>query len=494
MSERKSAVLNITKALAGASFTVLAAIGSASGNIWLAGLSALPAASFTASDTIGTQLKQLARKDELLELPLPPWWMNDAHAWQDLCDQIAGHFPTILGAMATSLQRCQELITAEVVLRCFIEAAMAECHPQAFDRDLWNRACEFLAPRLLNSIQLALAPLIEQKQREQQLADTHTTALSTQKMADLFHKFYAEQHTVTGQITMPNTQPQTQLTSAPEQPDTASVATHAAEHSATGPRAVVLTAIPVEYLAVRAHLHDLREQVHPFGAVYERGSFSTPTTAWDVLLVEAGAGNDGVAAMATQAINYFSPDIMFFVGVAGGIKDVRLGDVVVATKVYGYEYGKEEDIFKTRPSVFHSTFRMEQRAKAEARRSDWLQRLAPLLPALPPRVFVAPIAAGNKVIASTASPVFKLLRSHFNDAIAVEMEGHGFLAVAHATSHIEAVVVRGISDLLDNKTQADSANFQELAACYASAFAFELLAKLQIVDLAHYRTTAPRSL
>jgi tetratricopeptide (TPR) repeat protein/nucleoside phosphorylase len=241
-------------------------------------------------------------------------------------------------------------------------------------------------------------------------------------------------------------------------------------------RAVILTALRVEYEAVRAHLTEVYEETHSKGNVYERGIFSVAAEQWEVGIVEVGEGTARAAQETDRAIAHFEPSVAFFVGVAGGVKDVGLGDVVVATKVYGYESGKAEAEFLPRPDVGNSTFRMQQRAKAEARKNDWLRRLgAPL--SSPPRVFVAPIAAGEKVVASTQSATWQFLRHHYGDALAVEMEGRGFLQAAFANPDVEAVVVRGISDLIDKKGEADAGGSQAIASRHASAFAFEMLAK-----------------
>ena len=244
-------------------------------------------------------------------------------------------------------------------------------------------------------------------------------------------------------------------------------------------RAVILTAIPVEFVAVRAHLTDLQEEIHSEGTIYERGSFLSNGQLWQVGIVEVGAGNAEAAVETKRAIDYFKPSVVLFVGIAGGIKDVALGDVVAATKVYGYESGKVvEESFQPRPNTSLVSYRLEQRAKAEARKDDWLQRIGESIPTPKPCAFTGAIAAGDKVVASTNSDVYKLLRSNYGDALAVEMESHGFLKAVRANPEINALIIRGISDLIEGKSNADATGSQEKAARHASAFAFEILAKV----------------
>lgn len=248
--------------------------------------------------------------------------------------------------------------------------------------------------------------------------------------------------------------------------------------------AVILTALPVEYQAVRAHLHNPQEEIHPEGTIYERGVFLSHKQSWEIGLVETRMGAARAAFEAERAIDYFKPNVILFVGIAGGLKAVTIGDIVVATKIYGYESGKAETSFLTRPEVGISTYRMIQRAQAVARNTSWLRRIQPNPPPLPPKAFIAALAAGEKVVASTLSDTWKLLRQSYEDAIAVEMEGYGFLQAVHGNQRVEALVVRGISDLVEGKSEADAAGMQEIAANHASAFAFEVLAQLTAEELA----------
>ena len=247
------------------------------------------------------------------------------------------------------------------------------------------------------------------------------------------------------------------------------------------PRAVILTAIPLEYLAVRSHLSDVCELVHPKGNVYEKGIFNGLYHDWEICIAEVGPGNYTSAMEAERAINYFEPEVALFVGIAGGIKDVILGDVVAAEKAYGYERGKVSSAgFLPRPGVVKSSYIIYERAKAEARKEDWKKRL-PVDNQLDTIAVIAkPIAAGEKVIAETRSEVYELIKSVYSDAVAVEMEGSGFYEACHANNDLQFLIIRGISDLLNNKSETDAQGYQQIAARNASAFAYEVLSKFKV--------------
>lgn len=253
-------------------------------------------------------------------------------------------------------------------------------------------------------------------------------------------------------------------------------ARRAVEQARPKKTAVILTALAVEQGAVLAHLENLHEVVHEAGTVYRVGSFASPTTDWTVATALIGAGNAGAAFEAERAVQQFDPEVVLFVGVAGGIKDVALGDVVAATDVFGYHSGKAGDTFTARPDVGSSSYKLVQRAQAEAQSGDWRARRRD--GEGEPAVVVAPIAAGEQVVASTRSETYQFIRANYDQAVAVEMEGRGFLEALHANQKVGALVVRGISDLLDAKDVTDDEGWQGRASANAAAFAFEVLEKL----------------
>ena len=240
--------------------------------------------------------------------------------------------------------------------------------------------------------------------------------------------------------------------------------------------AVILTALHIETRAVLRHLFDVREQTER-GTVFHVGRFAD----WLVAVAECGEGNVPAAVTVERAIARFKSEVALFVGVAGGVKDVRIGDALVSSKVYGYERGKDtKEGLAPRPVVQLSDYGLEQRARAMKLREDWRKRLDPNQTHAKPSIHVGPIAAGEKVVSSSSGAIAEYLKRNYGDTLGVEMEGQGFLAGVHINSPVQGCVVRGISDLLDGKAEADKAGSQERAADVASAVAFEMLATLHV--------------
>jgi nucleoside phosphorylase len=257
----------------------------------------------------------------------------------------------------------------------------------------------------------------------------------------------------------------------------ASFAPHPTNHLASMIDAVFITALPEEFSAVRAHLSERHEQLEQ-GTLYEIGRFQNEEVDCIVAVVQTGMGNPSSAAATERALTFFKPSFAFFVGIAGGLRDdLRIGDVVAADKVYGYEYGKAAATHQPRPeatSVYHEAV---QRAYAVVRDDLWQRRISPA-PVNKPVAMVKPIAAGEKVLVSEAAEDLRRLRAIYTDAHAVAMEEHGFAVAMRGHPRVCFAVVRGISDLIENKGHADKAGSHIVAARHAAAFAFEMLSGL----------------
>lgn len=238
---------------------------------------------------------------------------------------------------------------------------------------------------------------------------------------------------------------------------------------------VILTPIIVEYNAVKKHLSNLRPEINTSNmTIYEVGDFLDHT----IIIRLTGSGNFVLSNETEKCVNHFQPDIVLLVGVAGGIKDVAIGDIVVGTRAYDYESGKEHDLgMVSRDKGGFYNYELQEIARYESQSQDWLNRLEK--PERAYQVIFGPIASGEKVVATNKGLIYNLIKQHCNDAIAVEMESVGFYTAMRPYPTIKAANIRAISDLLNNKEKADKAGSQELASSNVAAFTFELISKLQ---------------
>lgn len=257
------------------------------------------------------------------------------------------------------------------------------------------------------------------------------------------------------------------------------------------PTVVILTAIQEEYLAVKEHLTNVVDGDRN-NTDYEIGIFEFKGKAIaNVIIRECGAKNTTASQETERAINYFSPNMMMFVGIAGSRKpnDFKIGDVIFPEKIYYYEGGKAAlNSFKARPDAVSPTFELLEKAKKERKKEDW-QTMIKGKYSDSVKANIGIIASGEQLIDHHDSEIGKILNEHYNDSSAVEMEGYGFAKAASRqgseTKSIIIGVVRGISDIIELPAdkQAEVSidrrpdNAKLFASDTAAAFAFWLILK-----------------
>ncbi|HLZ80850.1 MAG TPA: hypothetical protein VKP04_04400 [Ktedonobacteraceae bacterium] len=188
MSETTSAVINVSKSLAGVPLAALAWAGGATSIPWLAALLSLPSAILLASDTIGAQVAKLeSQKDELipLEISRPGWWTSDSRSWQNVCTEIVDHFPAILKRMAEYMRQEQRVKTMEVVQQVFIDALVLEQLTWASQPEERRKIGAVVASPILQNMGEILDPVIKQILQEEAFKDLRRTAENTDVLKEI---------------------------------------------------------------------------------------------------------------------------------------------------------------------------------------------------------------------------------------------------------------------------------------------------------------------
>lgn len=243
------------------------------------------------------------------------------------------------------------------------------------------------------------------------------------------------------------------------------------------PRVVVLCALSIEYEAVRTHLSDLAPYGDPNLVNWERGRFSGQHGDWDVVIAETGPENGPAGIETGRALTYFRPQVALYVGIAGGLGDakgVRAGDIIVPRRVYHYGTGKDGEAPGERARGESTDRRLLTAAQRVERAGKWSED-ATEGTAADARVRFEPIASGDRLMKSVEAGAYEMLRTHAEDAVAVDMESGGFLYATRQHERVRALVVRGVSDLLVDKKPDDDRTRQPLAAGHAAAYAFAVL-------------------
>jgi len=259
------------------------------------------------------------------------------------------------------------------------------------------------------------------------------------------------------------------------------------EFQAHPQRALIITTVDCENLAVKAHLTDPEILIGEKNALYEYGRFSDPAGEWLVVHVITSPGNSDAGLDTKEAFYEFGIfQVVMFVGIAGSLKeDIPIGSVVIGDYVYNGQSAKVTDTETLcRPHGLASARELLNAAKGLIHLNKWIDLIRapagidlPTKPypcSFPPLAFIKGIVSVDGVVAGDKSQRFAVLRSHFNDCGAVEMEGWGVMNAAHRES-TSAIIVRGISDMCAGKNHEKDKLHQPIAAAHAAAFAFSIL-------------------
>ncbi len=248
----------------------------------------------------------------------------------------------------------------------------------------------------------------------------------------------------------------------PRQVEAVSGATHSGSvpHPAPGPRqadVAILTILPEEYEAVCGKIANLQpdppRREHANLYAWKVGQVGAGAKTYSVAVGMMGRAGTLESALATRdAVERWNPQYVFFVGIAGGLKSLEKGDVVIADVIHGYEYGKIEKTFIPRSNWTYKTDIGLLNGAVAHIASKWREGVT----ARPPqpvelKAVAGEIASGDKVVDNPDQAFFAKVLKTWPKIIAVEMEGAGAGNAIEQTQALGKAVsylmIRGISDL-----------------------------------------------
>ena len=226
---------------------------------------------------------------------------------------------------------------------------------------------------------------------------------------------------------------------------------------------LIVTALAVERESVRRHLSDVHV-MRSGTTTGDLGVFEGDGTAVTVAVIETGAGNVHASTATSAALRDLGPETVVVIGIAGGLKDVGIGDVVASRKVYWVEPGRIEAeqtaggagrvVARPRPDFGPVSNRLVQTARGVVANGTWRRRGlagdAKRLNGEQACALVSPLAIVEKVVADGQSTLAIAIRKSFSDAVALAMEDFGVLLAVAQHESAASIAVRGISDLLDD--------------------------------------------
>jgi nucleoside phosphorylase len=240
----------------------------------------------------------------------------------------------------------------------------------------------------------------------------------------------------------------------------------------------IVTALPIEldaFLALSDDWEERRISIQP-----QRTYFMRRTTGGQtVVAVRAlAAGPMSAVNLVRDLLAVWQPDNLLLIGIAGGIRGVNLGDVVVSSQLINYEPGKlVGGRLEPRPQVYRSAPELAEKVLTigRFRRLEKISVPRPDGRAESSRVVIGDVLSGSKVIADNEA--VQQLTASWTSVRAVEMEASAVAAtLAEMPSPPKFLMIKGICDKADAEKCDD---WQQYACAVAAAVATELIDALR---------------
>lgn len=219
----------------------------------------------------------------------------------------------------------------------------------------------------------------------------------------------------------------------------------------------------------------------------------------EVSIIAAHAHKMGMATSAvlsTKMLLKFQPKMIVMLGIcAGNSKDVKLGEIFIANKIFDYQSGKiilERNSKDESVQVFSAEYDERQihplygqifeNIKAEFShdiRKEWVN-LNPYNNEEEknlPRVHIDSMATGSAVISDET--VFEKIKEHSRKVKALDMEGYSiFVAANSINQNVVPLVIKGIQDYANDKKDDSYRKY----AIYTSARFFLKACEHSLID------------
>jgi adenosylhomocysteine nucleosidase len=219
----------------------------------------------------------------------------------------------------------------------------------------------------------------------------------------------------------------------------------------------IVSAMAEELAALLVHAREVTVQTHAGRRFHVGTLHGVP-----VVLVLCGIGKVAAAMTTTLLAERFTPRMLVFTGVAGGLGDgVRVGDVVVAEALLQHDM----DASPLFPR-FEVPLTGRSRFGADPDLTAALVAAAQALGDAAPVLHHGLVISGDRFVSAAAACA--ALRQALPDALAVEMEGAALAQVCHDLG-LPFAVLRSISDRADDSAHVDFTQFIQGAAQASAA-------------------------